>query len=78
MGSKEQFGSVQLSTRDMLRAAVAAGTPAWQAGKLALDSEKLVSDDIVFGILNDRMAQLDTAASVILDDFPPLLCRPGR
>ena len=67
---EEQFGFVQLSTGDMLRAAVAAGTPAGRAAKQAMDSGDLVSDDIVLGILNDRMAQPDTAAGVILDGFP--------
>lgn len=67
---EEQFGLVQLSTGDMLREAVAAGTPAGRAAKQAMDSGNLVSDDIVLGILNDHMAQLNNAAGVTLDGFP--------
>lgn len=67
---EEQFGFVQLSTGDMLRAAVAAKTPAGLAGKQAMDSGNLVSDDIVLGILNHRMSQSDTTVGVMLDGFP--------
>ncbi|SDX43332.1 adenylate kinase [Roseicitreum antarcticum] len=67
---EESFGLVQLSTGDLLRAAVAAGTDAGRAAKAAMDSGGLVSDDIVLAILRDRIAEPDTAKGVILDGFP--------
>src|SRR5690606_349507 len=67
---EEQFGLIQLSTGDLLRAAVAAGTPAGLAAKAVMESGGLVSDDIVLAILRDRMAQPDVARGVILDGFP--------
>ena len=67
---EEDFGLVQLSTGDLLRAAVAAGTPAGLAAKAVMAAGGLVSDEIVLAILRDRMAQPDTARGVILDGFP--------
>jgi adenylate kinase len=67
---EEAFGLVQLSTGDLLRAAVAAGTDAGKAAKAVMDAGGLVSDDIVLAILRDRMAEPDTAKGVILDGFP--------
>ncbi|QYK41315.1 MAG: adenylate kinase [Paracoccaceae bacterium] len=67
---EEAFGLVQLSTGDLLRAAVAAGTPAGLAAKAVMDAGGLVSDEIVLAVLKDRMAQPDTARGVILDGFP--------
>lgn len=67
---EEKFGLVQLSTGDLLRAAVAAGTDAGKAAKAAMDSGGLVSDDIVLAILKDRMKEPDTAKGIILDGFP--------
>lgn len=67
---EESFGLVQLSTGDLLRAAVAAGTDAGRDAKAAMDSGGLVSDDIVLAILRDRMHEPDTAKGVILDGFP--------
>ena len=67
---EEEFGLIQLSTGDMLRAAVAEGTPAGLAAKSVMESGGLVSDDIVLAILKDRMAQPDVNAGVILDGFP--------
>jgi adenylate kinase len=67
---EEDFGLVQLSTGDMLRAAVAAGTEAGMQAKAVMEAGQLVSDDIVLAILKDRMAQPDTARGVILDGFP--------
>jgi len=64
------FGLVQLSTGDLLRAAVAAGTDAGKAAKAVMEAGELVSDDIVLAILKDRMAEPDTARGVILDGFP--------
>jgi adenylate kinase len=67
---EEAFGLVQLSTGDLLRAAVAAGTEAGRQAKAVMESGGLVSDDIVLAILKDRMAEPDTAKGVILDGFP--------
>ncbi|MBK0326665.1 adenylate kinase [Rhodobacteraceae bacterium F11138] len=67
---EEKFGLVQLSTGDLLRAAVAAGTEAGQAAKAVMEAGELVSDEIVINILRDRMAQPDCAKGVILDGFP--------
>jgi len=67
---EEKFGLVQLSTGDLLRAAVAAGTEAGKAAKAVMEAGELVSDDIVIAILRDRMAEDDTARGVILDGFP--------
>lgn len=67
---EKAFGLIQLSTGDMLRAAVAAGTPAGQAAQAAMQSGGLVSDEIVLQVLAERMAQPDTGRGVILDGFP--------
>jgi adenylate kinase len=67
---EKQFGLVQLSTGDLLRAAVAAGTPAGQAADAVMKAGALVSDQIVIDILRDRMAEDDCAKGVILDGFP--------
>lgn len=67
---EEKFGLVQLSTGDLLRAAVAAGTKAGQAAKAVMEAGALVSDDIVISILRDRLAEPDCAKGVILDGFP--------
>ncbi|MBQ0750131.1 MAG: adenylate kinase [Roseovarius sp.] len=67
---EEQFGLVQLSTGDLLRAAVAAGTEAGRAAKAVMEAGDLVSDEIVIAILRDRLAEPDCAKGVILDGFP--------
>lgn len=67
---EEDFGLVQLSTGDLLRAAVAAGTDAGKKAKAVMDAGQLVSDDIVLAILKERMTQGDVAKGVILDGFP--------
>ncbi len=67
---EEDFGLVQLSTGDLLRAAVAAGTDAGNQAKAVMESGQLVSDAIVLAILKDRMAQPDVAKGIILDGFP--------
>jgi adenylate kinase len=67
---QDRFGLVQLSTGDLLRAAVAAGTDAGLAAKSVMAAGGLVSDDIVLAILKDRLAAPDTQHGVILDGFP--------
>ena len=67
---EEDFGLVQLSTGDLLRAAVAAGTEAGVRAKAVMEAGGLVSDDIVLAILKDRMAAPDVARGIILDGFP--------
>ncbi|MCZ8183147.1 MAG: adenylate kinase [Beijerinckiaceae bacterium] len=65
-----RYGIVQLSTGDMLRAAVAAGTPVGLKAKAVMESGGLVSDEIVVGIIRDRIAEPDAAKGFILDGFP--------
>ena len=67
---EERFGLVQLSTGDLLRAAVAEGTEAGKRAKTVMDAGELVSDEIVIAILRDRLDQPDCARGVILDGFP--------
>jgi adenylate kinase len=67
---EEDFGLIQLSTGDLLRSAVAAGTPAGLAAKAVMEAGSLVSDDIVLAVLQDRMAQPDVGKGIILDGFP--------
>ncbi len=67
---EDAFGLVQLSTGDLLRAAVAAGTEAGRAAKAVMEAGDLVSDDIVIAILRDRLREPDVAKGVILDGFP--------
>ena len=66
----EKFKIPQLSTGDMLRAAVKAGTPVGLKAKAVMDAGGLVSDDIVVGIINDRIEEADAKAGFILDGFP--------
>ena len=67
---EDKFGLVQLSTGDLLRAAVAAGTEAGKQAQTVMEAGGLVSDEIVIAILRDRMADPDCAKGVILDGFP--------
>lgn len=67
---EEDFGLVQLSTGDLLRAAVAAGTEAGKQARAVMEAGQLVSDAIVLAVLKDRMAQPDVAKGIILDGFP--------
>jgi adenylate kinase len=64
------YGIVQLSTGDMLRAAVAAGTPVGLKAKDIMASGGLVPDEVVIGIISDRLDQADATNGFILDGFP--------
>ena len=66
----ERYGIPQLSTGDMLRAAVAAGTPVGLKAKAVMESGALVSDDIVVGIVAERIEEPDASKGFILDGFP--------
>lgn len=66
----ERDGMVQLSTGDMLRAAVKAGTEVGKKAKAVMDAGQLVSDDIVIGVVSERLDQPDAKNGVIFDGFP--------
>ena len=70
---KEAFRIPQISTGDMLRAAVSAGTPLGRAAKQVMDSGKLVSDDIIIGLVNDRLREPDCRNGYLFDGFPRTL-----
>lgn len=69
----DKFNIPQLSTGDMLREAVASGSKIGQRAKAVMDAGKLVSDDIVIGIVSERVDQEDCANGFILDGFPRTL-----
>ena len=66
----QRYGIVQLSTGEMLRAAVAAGTPVGLKAKEIMATGGLVPDDVVVGIISDRIDQPDARNGFILDGFP--------
>ncbi|MCX5514527.1 adenylate kinase [Kaistia algarum] len=66
----ERFGIPQLSTGDMLRAAVKAGTPVGLRAKAIMDAGNLVSDEVVIGIVAERIEEADARKGFILDGFP--------
>ena len=66
----DDMGLVQLSTGDMLRAAVAAGSEVGKKAKAVMEAGQLVSDEIVIGVVADRLDEPDAKAGVIFDGFP--------
>ncbi|SEG72555.1 adenylate kinase [Marinobacterium lutimaris] len=66
----EKFGIPQISTGDMLRAAVKAGTPLGLQAKKVMDEGGLVSDDIIIGLVKERIAEADCAKGFLFDGFP--------
>jgi len=66
----QKYGIPQVSTGDMLRAAVKAGTPLGIAAKKVMDSGALVSDDIIIGLVKERIAQPDCVNGFLFDGFP--------
>ncbi len=66
----KQFGIPQISTGDMLRAAVKAGTPMGLQAKSVMDAGALVSDDIIIGLVKERITQPDCANGFLFDGFP--------
>ncbi|MGE0803357.1 MAG: adenylate kinase [Lautropia sp.] len=67
---KLQYGIPQISTGDMLRAAVKAGSPLGLAAKKVMDAGGLVSDDIIINLVRERLAEPDCAAGYLFDGFP--------
>src|SRR5215469_14621697 len=66
----QKYGIPQISTGDMLRAAVKAGTPLGLAAKKVMDSGALVSDEIIIGLVRDRLREADCAKGYLFDGFP--------
>jgi adenylate kinase len=67
---REKFGIPQISTGDMLRAAVKAGTPLGLAAKKVMDAGQLVSDDIIIGLVKERLKEPDCKRGYLFDGFP--------
>jgi adenylate kinase len=67
---KEKYNIPQISTGDMLRAAIKAGTELGMAAKKVMDAGGLVSDDIMIGLVKDRLQQADCANGYLFDGFP--------
>jgi adenylate kinase len=67
---KEKFNIPQISTGDMLRAAIKAGTELGMAAKKVMDSGQLVSDDIIIGLVKERLKETDCANGYLFDGFP--------
>ena len=72
---KEKYNSPQISTGDMLRAAVKAGTPLGVEAKKVMDAGGLVSDDIILGLVEERIQEDDCANGFLFDGFPRTLAQ---
>ncbi|GGK46898.1 adenylate kinase [Aliivibrio fischeri] len=66
----DKYGIPQISTGDMLRAAIKAGTELGKQAKSVIDAGQLVSDEIILGLVKERIAQEDCAKGFLLDGFP--------
>jgi adenylate kinase len=66
----QKYGIPQVSTGDMLRAAVEAGTPLGMAAKQVMDAGQLVSDDVIVGLVRERLQQPDCSRGYLFDGFP--------
>ncbi|MDD2652622.1 MAG: adenylate kinase [Sulfurimonas sp.] len=71
----KRYNIVQISTGDMLRAAIKAGTEMGKMAKAAMDAGKLVTDDIIIGLVKDRIAEDDCKNGYLLDGFPRTLAQ---
>jgi adenylate kinase len=67
---RDRFGIPQISTGDMLRAAIQAGTPLGAAAKKVVDAGQLVSDDVIMALVKQRLAARDCAKGYLFDGFP--------
>lgn len=67
---KDRYGIPQISTGDMLRAAVKAGTPLGLQAKVVMDAGQLVSDELIIALVKDRLSQSDCEKGYLLDGFP--------
>jgi adenylate kinase len=74
----ERFGIPQISTGDMLRAAVAAGSELGREAKKAMDAGALVSDEIIIGLVKERIREPDCENGFLFDGFPARSPRPRR
>ncbi|MGH7387023.1 MAG: adenylate kinase family protein, partial [Candidatus Methylomirabilales bacterium] len=70
-----RYGVPQVSTGDILRAAVAAGTPLGKEAKTYMDRGALVPDEVVIGIVRDRLGEPDCRKGYLLDGFPRTLAQ---
>ena len=66
----DKYGIPQISTGDMLRAAIKEGTPLGLEAKKVMDAGQLISDDIIIGLVKERIAKADCEKGFLLDGFP--------